>query len=177
MKNPASHFYEFGPFRLNATERLLRKDGEVIALKPKVVNTLLALVENSGRLVEKDELMRIVWPDTAVEENNLSQNISALRKALGEGQNSNRYIETVPRRGHRFVAPVVERWEDDADLVLERHTLANVVIEEEEREHESNLVEVRGRSTLPATVVTVQRSKINRRVVVVLALSAGLTLA
>ena len=99
-------FYEFGPFRLNAIERQLTRDGEVVALTPKVYDLLLVLVKNSGRMVDKGELMEELWPDTFVEEGNLTQNVSTLRKALGENTNGHRYIETIPKHGYRFVADV-----------------------------------------------------------------------
>jgi DNA-binding winged helix-turn-helix (wHTH) protein/TolB-like protein len=99
-------FYEFDPFRVDSLKRLLLRDGLPVPLKPKVFDTLLVLVENSGRVVDKDELMQSVWPDTAVEENNLTQNISAIRKALGERRDEHRFVVTVPGRGYRFVADV-----------------------------------------------------------------------
>jgi len=98
--------YAFGEFRVDAAKRLLLCGERRVAVPPKVFDTLLALVENTGRVVEKDELMRLVWPDTVVEENNLNQAISALRKALGEDPAEHRYIVTVPGRGYRFVAAV-----------------------------------------------------------------------
>lgn len=98
--------YEFGSYQLNAVERLLMRDGEVISLQPKIFDLLLALVAQHGRLLEKDELMRLVWPDTIVEEANLANNISILRKTLSE--NGQPFIETVPKRGYRFVAEVRE---------------------------------------------------------------------
>jgi DNA-binding winged helix-turn-helix (wHTH) protein/TolB-like protein len=96
--------YEFGAYRLDATERLLLRCGEAVQLQPKVFDLLHVLVEHHGRLLEKDELMKLVWPDTVVEEANLANNISILRKTLSE--NGERLIETVPKRGYRFVAPV-----------------------------------------------------------------------
>ncbi|HLG15085.1 MAG TPA: winged helix-turn-helix domain-containing protein [Blastocatellia bacterium] len=108
MSNQASQFYEFGRFRVDAGQRLLLRDGEVVPLTPKVFDILLALVQNSGRIVEKDDLMKRVWPDAFVEEGNLTQNISLLRKSLGEGPNGTHYIETIARRGYRFVAAVRE---------------------------------------------------------------------
>jgi len=102
--------YEFGPYRLDASHLLFRND-HLIALPPKATQTLVILVENHGRLVEKEDLMKRVWPDTFVEEANLTLQISALRKVLQEGSSNGAYIETVPRRGYRFVAPVVERLE------------------------------------------------------------------
>lgn len=107
--------YAFGAFRLDADERVLLGGGGVVPLTPKAFDTLLALVENSGHLLCKDELMKRVWPDSFVEENNLAQNISALRRALGEGRGGRKYIETVPRHGYRFVADVCAPGEDGAD--------------------------------------------------------------
>src|SRR5690349_14034081 len=94
--------YEFGPFRLDTVERALTRDGRVVALAPKVVDTLFVLVERAGRLVTKEELLAALWPDTFVDESNLSQNIFRLRRILGDET----YVETVPRRGYRFVQPV-----------------------------------------------------------------------
>ena len=105
MDQIESHTYEFGRFCLNTGERVLLREGEPVPLTPKVFDILMVLVENGGRVVEKDDLMRRVWPNTFVEEGNLTQNISLLRKALGEGPNGVQFIETVPRRGYRFVAP------------------------------------------------------------------------
>jgi TolB-like protein/DNA-binding winged helix-turn-helix (wHTH) protein/tetratricopeptide (TPR) repeat protein len=101
--------YEFGPYRLDSAQHLLFRDDEVISLPPKAAETLLVLVEQHGQLVEKEDLMKAVWPDTFVEEANLTVHISALRKLFQEEAHRGRYIETVPRRGYRFVATVVER--------------------------------------------------------------------
>jgi DNA-binding winged helix-turn-helix (wHTH) protein/Tol biopolymer transport system component len=98
--------YEFGPFLFDPGEHLLLRDSVPVALSPKVFEILLVLVRQSGHLVTKDELMSAVWPDSFVEESNLSVNISALRKALGEVADGQQYIETVPKRGYRFRAPV-----------------------------------------------------------------------
>ena len=108
MAEKESHFYEFGRFRLDAVQRVLLRDGELVPLTPKVFEILQTLVEHGGDLVQKNDLMTRVWPDTFVEEGNLTQNVSVLRKALGEGPNGPRYIETIPRRGYRFAVPVVE---------------------------------------------------------------------
>jgi len=86
MDKKSQHLFEFGPFTLDTAERLLLRSGQRIPLTPKVFETLVALVEHRGRLVEKDRLMKLVWPDAFVEEGNLTNNISALRKALGEGE-------------------------------------------------------------------------------------------
>ena len=106
MDGQRSYSYHFGAFQMDTRERLLLRDGEPVPLPPKVYDTLLALVESSGHLIGKDELMKIVWPDTFVEDANLTVNISALRRALGEGGAEHQYIETIPRRGYRFVSPV-----------------------------------------------------------------------
>jgi DNA-binding winged helix-turn-helix (wHTH) protein/pimeloyl-ACP methyl ester carboxylesterase len=98
--------YQFGPFHLDPRERRLSRGGETIPLRLKVFDTLLVLVENAGRLVTKQELLDAIWPETTVEENNLNHNVSVLRKALGERATGQQYIETVPRVGYRFVAPV-----------------------------------------------------------------------
>lgn len=108
MREHSQHFYEFGRFRIRTGDRVLLRDQEIVPLTPKVFDILLALVESSGQVISKDGLMKKVWPDSFVEEGNLTQNISLLRKALGEGQNGHHYIETVARRGYRFVAPVRE---------------------------------------------------------------------
>src|SRR5262245_50645674 len=106
MSHQTKHLYEFDIFRLDARERLLLRNDETVPLTPKAFDLLLALVEHHGHLLEKDELLKKVWPDTFVEEANLSSNVSLIRKALGDGDNGQRFIETVPRRGYRFVAPV-----------------------------------------------------------------------
>lgn len=100
----AKHFYEFGKFRLDPCERLLLCDGKAIPLAPKAFATLLMLVENSGHLLKKEELMQRLWPGTFVEEVNLAQNISAIRRALEDQNGGKRYIETVPKVGYRFTA-------------------------------------------------------------------------
>ena len=104
----APEVYEFGEFLLDTGQRLLRTrvDGEPIALTSKAFETLLHLVEHRGELVDKTTLMKAVWPNVVIEENNLNQAISALRKALGESPVDHRFIVTVPGRGYRFVAPV-----------------------------------------------------------------------
>jgi len=108
MPLPAIEGYEFGPYRIDAGERLLRRGGELVSLPPKVADTLLVLVRSAGRMVDKSDLMKAVWPDTFVEEGALTRNISLLRKTLGDAGDEAAYIETIPRRGYRFVAPVHE---------------------------------------------------------------------
>jgi TolB-like protein/Tfp pilus assembly protein PilF len=106
MRASDKRSYEFGSFRLDAAEYVLLRDGQIVPLTPKVFETLLVLVENSGHVVDKDELYKQVWQDTFVEETNLTKNISILRKILSEGDAERSFIETVPKRGYRFVAPV-----------------------------------------------------------------------
>ena len=106
MAADSSPTYQFGPFRLEVGERRLLCEGRAVPLRTKVFDTLRVLVEHSGRLLTKHELMQSIWPDTVVEENNLNHNISTLRRALGEQVTGQRYIETVPRVGYRFVADV-----------------------------------------------------------------------
>jgi TolB-like protein/DNA-binding winged helix-turn-helix (wHTH) protein/Tfp pilus assembly protein PilF len=108
MEERIGHLYEFGPFRLNKPERLLLRNGEAVPLTPKAFDLLVALVERPGHLLEKDLLLKSVWHDSFVEENNLADNISRLRKVLGDGETGRRLIETVPKRGYRFVAEVKE---------------------------------------------------------------------
>jgi DNA-binding winged helix-turn-helix (wHTH) protein/TolB-like protein/Tfp pilus assembly protein PilF len=108
MGEQTKHFYEFDRFRINVPERLLLRDREIVPLTPKVFDILLTLIESSGHVISKTDLMKRVWPDSFVEEGNLTQNISLLRKALGEGQNGHKFIETIARRGYRFVLPVSE---------------------------------------------------------------------
>ena len=99
-------YYEFGPYQLNVNTRQLKRSGETISLNPKAADILVLLITRAGRLVEKDELLKEIWPDTFVEEANLSQNIFYLRKALGDERAGPKYIETVTRRGYRFIASV-----------------------------------------------------------------------
>src|SRR5947207_2489893 len=130
MSQQLKRFYEFGPFRVGTANRLLLRRGEVVALPPKTFDILLTLVEDSGQVLQKEELMQRVWPDSFVEEANLSNQIFNLRKALGES-NGEKYIKTIPRRGYRFVAEVTEITNEGTDLVLAERTRARVVIEEE----------------------------------------------
>ncbi len=106
MPKDPRYIYEFGPFRLDPTERILARAGDILSLTPKALDTLIVLIENSRHVVTKDELMARVWPDIYVEEANLAQHISMLRKVLGEREDGGQYIETVPKRGYRFVISV-----------------------------------------------------------------------
>ncbi len=108
------HYYAFGPFRLDVWERvLINESGVAVPLTPKAFSILLVLVENSRHVLTKEELMQKVWPDSFVEENNLTQNISRLRRVLTEeGGKGEKFIETIPRRGYRFIAAVSESFEE-----------------------------------------------------------------
>src|ERR1041385_2723738 len=164
MSKTAKHFYEFGPFRLDPVEGLLLRDGQAVALTPKAFDTLLALVESSGHVLGKDELMSRVWPDSYVEETNLAQHISALRKVLGEREQGGQYIETVPKRGYRFVAQV-RQWQDEgADLIVREHTRARVVIEEEEVEPDWPAAEEKSRAIIDLPSSSVVKHEIAREV-------------
>jgi len=135
-KNP-QHLYEFGPFQLDTAERQLLRDGEPVQLTPKVFETLCLLVERGGHLVGKDELIKRLWPeDKFVEEANLTNNVWMLRKTLGEKQGGQSYIETVPKRGYRFTAPVreLELPAADAEVILEKHSRTRIVTKEEKEE-------------------------------------------
>jgi TolB-like protein/Flp pilus assembly protein TadD len=121
MQKQIKRIYEFGAFRLDTGERLLLRDGEPVPLTPKVFDTLVVLLQKSGHMVGKDELMKEVWADSFVEEGNLTQNISVLRKVLGENFDGRAYIETVTRRGYRFIADVREL-ADVADPTREKQT-------------------------------------------------------
>ena len=103
-----TQIYSFGAFRLDPARRMLFREGYPIPLTPRAFDTLVALVSDHGKVISKDELLQAVWGETFVEENNLSQSISALRKSLGDDGNGNRYIATVPRKGYCFVASVTE---------------------------------------------------------------------
>ncbi len=105
MDEKRSPAYQFGAFRFDPAERVLYRDEEIVLLSPKAADTLLVLLERRGRVVEKGDLLKLVWPDTFVEEGGLARNISVLRKALGDEAEGCRYIETIPKRGYRFVAP------------------------------------------------------------------------
>ena len=105
MTRDLNHFYEFGLFQLDAAERRLLREGKAVPLTPKAFDLLVVLVNRHGSLLEKNELLQPVWADSFVEENNLADNISTLRKVLGQGENGQQYIETVPNRGHPLSRP------------------------------------------------------------------------
>jgi DNA-binding winged helix-turn-helix (wHTH) protein/Tol biopolymer transport system component len=136
MSKITNGFYEFGPFRLDAARQLLLRDGHAVPLTSKSFETLLVLMQHSEHIVSKDELMKLLWPDTFVEESNLTQHISMLRKALGESPQDRRYIVTMPGRGYRF-AQKVREVSDCGDLIVQTHSIERVIIEESESSQNS----------------------------------------
>jgi len=138
MSTPSRRFYQFGPFRIDAEKRVLVRDGKVEPLAPKAFDLLLVLVQRHGEVLEKSELMEMLWPDSDVEEANLPQNISALRKALGESPNERRYVITVPGRGYRFAADVQELNDEDQQLIVERYAKSTIVIQQQEGSRSDN---------------------------------------
>jgi DNA-binding winged helix-turn-helix (wHTH) protein/TolB-like protein/Flp pilus assembly protein TadD len=125
-----NHIFEFGQFRLDETERMLSRNGEPLPLAPKVFDTLVVLVSHRGHLLEKNQLMEEVWPDTFVEEVNLAVNISTLRKVLGESDSGRPFIETVPKRGYRFIADVSEP-SQASEVVIHNRVTARIVTSEQ----------------------------------------------
>src|ERR1041384_4760914 len=123
MNRPANRCYLFDGFRVDVSERLLFRENREVPLSPKVFDTLLVLLEISNHVLTKKEWMEQVWPDSFVEENNLAQNMSILRKALGES-----YIQTVPKRGYRFVADVST--DDEETVIVRERTRARIVVEQ-----------------------------------------------
>ncbi len=131
MQFLSPRFYRFDDFEIDALKRQLLRRGEIVTLQPKAFDLLLALVENGGRLLTKDDLLNLVWPDQIVEESNLSVHMSALRKALGEHRDQRRFVLTEPGRGYRFVADVSEVGSSNEEFSIESHTLSRIVIEQE----------------------------------------------
>ena len=136
--------FEFGAFRLDASERILVREGRRIPLAPKAFDTLLMLVQSSGHVLTKDELIRSLWPDSFVEENILTQHISALRRVLGQGSTGQEYIETVPKLGYRFLVEVREIGGNSGasvgagagEIVVAKRTRRHIVVHEEQEEEE-----------------------------------------
>lgn len=138
MGDTTTYIYEFGAFRVDTRRRLLLSEGKPVRLPAKAFEILLVLLEGRGRLVEKEELMQRVWPDAVVEENNLTVNISALRKCLSEGPGEHRYVVTVPGRGYQFVADVREK---DSDLAIEQGATREDVAQKDARSLDSATVQ------------------------------------
>jgi DNA-binding winged helix-turn-helix (wHTH) protein len=118
MSESSSILYRFGAFQLEPAERRLLRDGGPVSLTPKAFDTLVVLVARAGHLVEKEELMKALWPDSFVEDANLAQHVWTLRKTLGETQNGKQFIETVARKGFRFSAPVTQTVKNGIDLEI-----------------------------------------------------------
>src|SRR5688500_4937629 len=129
MSSPENHLYEFGPYVMDPRSRILLKDGATVRLTPKAFDTLLILVQHAPQVVSKEQLLKEVWPDIFVEEGSLSHNIHGLRKVLGDDSSESRYIETIPKRGYRFVAPVKVSREESAQSDVS-DTKAEVVVDE-----------------------------------------------
>jgi DNA-binding winged helix-turn-helix (wHTH) protein/tetratricopeptide (TPR) repeat protein len=123
--------YEFGPFRMDPDKQVLLRDGQLIAVTPKGFETLLVLVRRGREVVSKEELLKEIWPDSFVEESNLSQQIFKLRKALGDTLEGERYIVTLPGRGYRFAVPVRTITEGRDVLIAQMRSRAQVLIEEQ----------------------------------------------
>lgn len=159
MSNEENYFYEFGPFRIDPVKRRLLREGEIVPLTPKAFDTLLVLVENSGRTIEKDDLIEQVWPETVVEENNLNQKISILRKIFGDTRNESRYITTIPGIGYRFVAEVKRVSPEDEEVAISEITESRIVIsetikrDEEEKEEKRVLPMLGGDANATALAV------------------------
>jgi len=128
MSTDPKIFYEFGPFRIDPDKQLLLRENQPIAITPKALETLLILVRNSRQIVSKDDLMKELWPDSFVEEANLSQNIFMLRKALGDTPEARRYIVTLPGRGYRFATEVRTVKQDGGDVVIASRTRSELVL-------------------------------------------------
>jgi DNA-binding winged helix-turn-helix (wHTH) protein len=136
MINTGRRLYDFGPFRVDPSHRVLLRENKPVPLHPKAFDILLVLVERSETVVPKDELMKAVWPETFVEESNLAQNIFVLRKTLGDAVGEKRFIVTVPGRGYRFAekVQVVDEGEvvaaEQDQLIVESHTRSRLVVEQ-----------------------------------------------
>jgi pimeloyl-ACP methyl ester carboxylesterase/DNA-binding winged helix-turn-helix (wHTH) protein len=126
--------FEFGPFKLDTAERVLLRDGQAVQLTPKTFETLLFLVQNRGRVLEKGEMMQSIWPDAFVEEANLAVNISSLRKILGHRADGSHYIETIPRRGYRFTASVRESSREPDEIIVRERVRTRLIVEEDDDE-------------------------------------------
>ena len=176
MSKRSKHFYEFGDFRLDPVERQLRRNGEVLPLTPKAFEVLVMLVENGGHAIKKGEFLEKVWAGSYVEEKNLADNISLLRKALNDDPKAPAFIETVPRFGYRFMANVREVEDVGTELVVRERESARVVVEEEAdaiSAAEAGEFEVTARASLPAPA---QRRSRPMLIVAALVLAVGLAL-
>jgi DNA-binding winged helix-turn-helix (wHTH) protein/TolB-like protein/Tfp pilus assembly protein PilF len=131
MARPIQQIFEFDGYRLDVAQRQLKLGEELVPLTPKAFDVLVLLVRHNGRVLDKDDLMKQLWPDTFVEEANLNVQISMLRKALGESANNSRYISTIPGRGYRFNAELGEMSCETTDIIVREKTTSRVVLAEE----------------------------------------------
>lgn len=152
MTEPIHRFYQFDAFCIDARKRVLLRDGELVPLTPKAFDLLLVLLKHRGQVLEKDDLMEKLWPDSNVEEANLPIHVSSLRKALGESPNERRYIVTIPGRGYRFAADVEELKTERQEWVVERYAKNTIVIQEPTSAIDPN-------RTLPSHLIIPRRSK------------------
>ena len=161
MGESSNNLYRFEAFQLEPDERRLLRDGQQISLTPKAFDTLVLLVERAGHLIEKDELMKALWPDSFVEDANLAQHVWTLRKALGETQNGKQFIETVARKGFRFTAPVTKHQRDE-------------IAGENSQPEVSDRRIVAGNQSVANDAVSSSRRRLPKRLLVVAILAVGL---
>src|SRR5271163_2798878 len=149
MNTDAKVVYEFGPFRMDPDKQVLLRDGQLIAVTPRAFETLLVLVRRGRDVVTKEQLLKEIWPDSFVEEANLSQHIFKLRKALGDTGEGDRYIVTLPGRGYRFAVPVRTITEGAAEggevLIAQMRSRTQILVQE----HAPEPVEVQPVLQLP----------------------------
>src|SRR4029077_10591194 len=170
MQTPLKHLYEFGPFQLDPPERLLICDGQPVPMPPKAFDLLVVLVERCGHLIDKDELLKAVWRGSFVEEGYLAVTVSVLRKALNDDRGVHKYIETVSKRGYRFVAEVKR--------VGEPEVMPGVLAADERSGRREEMLGQDQGSAVPKTVPVGQRRSFGWRILVVaVALGASLVLA
>src|SRR5262249_34955911 len=176
VTNGARRFYEFGLFRLDPNRHRLFCGDEVVALSPKAIQTLILLVENRGKLLERETLMDALWPHVIVEDANLTVAISQLRKALNQNGDKAEFIETIPRVGYRFAADVCEVIEKPAPLILEERKRSQPIADNAEADRTTIAP-----PELPAKISLLpeQRSplRMQRRLIVALALCLTIAVA
>jgi DNA-binding winged helix-turn-helix (wHTH) protein len=129
MLEQKQQIYVFDDFRLDVPNRELSHDGQVVALPAKAFDMLVVLIENRGRLIEKEELFQRVWPDQIVEESNLTVQVSAIRRALGDRKANPQYILTITGKGYRFVGELISQ--ETEDHIIEHHSITRVAVESE----------------------------------------------
>src|SRR4029079_15768955 len=150
VTNGARRFYKFGPFRLDSNRRRLFRGDEVVALSPKAIQTLILLVENRGKLLERETLMDALWPRVIVEDANLTVAISQLRKALNQNGDKAEFIETIPRVGYRFVADICEVIKGPAPLIPEERKCLQPMSDKAESNGTTTApAELQGKISLP----------------------------